>query len=613
MSRFLQHIMLWASAVVILLTAQSCYDLNGMGRNPYELDDNTSDNNEKPSGNDGTRYADINIDYTISAQDSANLKSVLSGAGDLFRKFLYEGYYNDYQITTNLSHDIYAGYVANNQPNHSMKTPDYGYSDGWSGTRWKWFYTKRSAEYRDLIRAFKFNDSPQRYRNIFYITRIYYVFLALAQTDTYGDIPFREYAQGRMPQTNNVPYDTQEQVYDAMFRMLEQATDSINPIDNSQFQLKADDICYGGDALRWLRLANSLRLRMAMRISNVAPERAKKEADAALNNKWGLMQSNADNLQTVPHYAPVAMGGLDTSGEENCLAMCSVAYKGECVLSWDLEQMYRNESSGGATYYIKTGRNSYTAHVIDPRCMVCWYRGGMTELTLAVGEESLRNDYKGCHRGAQAPDISMGVLNYSLTRTQPKPASKQLNPDYWFNYARPMVWMSYAETQFLLAEAALRGYQGASLTGTAEDYYRCGVKASMDYYEIPSDVVASYITGLVALNDGTFTSGNKEKMLEAIITQKWLAVFPNGNEGWAEFRRTDYPALANQLTNNSGGDVPIGKMIKRLLYPNSEVTNQYFKSHFELQRKNTQGTRLWWDVADTNDDNGKRQLPNNFR
>ena len=77
MSRFLQHIMLWASAVVILLTAQSCYDLNGMGRNPYELDDNTSDNNEKPSGNDGTRYADINIDYTISAQDSANLKSVL--------------------------------------------------------------------------------------------------------------------------------------------------------------------------------------------------------------------------------------------------------------------------------------------------------------------------------------------------------------------------------------------------------------------------------------------------------------------------------------------------------------------------------------------------------
>lgn len=612
MNRCSFYLAMLYSATIVLLTFTSCYDLGGMGRNPYELDDPTNGGDE-PAKNDDSRYADININYIVSPSDSANLKTVLAGSSSLFRSFLYEGFYNDYQITTNLSHDIYAGYVANNQPNHSMKTPDYGYSDGWSGTRWKWFYTRRSAEYRDLIRAFRFNDKPQRYRNMFYITRIYYAFLALANTDTYGDMPFREYVQGRVPQTNYVEYDTQEQVYDAMFRMLEQATDSINPYDNTQYKITSDDICYLGDFSKWLRFANSLRLRMAMRISNVAPERAKKEAEAALNNKWGLMQSNDDNMQIVPHYAPVQMGGLDTSGEENCLAMCSVAYKGECVLSWDLEQMYRNQSTGGANYSIKTGRNNYETKIIDPRCVVCWYRGGMTETTLAAGEESLRNDFKGCRRGAQPPDISMGVLNYSLTRTQPKPASKQLNPDYWFNYARPSVWFNYSETQFLLAEAALRGYKGASLTGTVEDYYRRGVKASLDYYEINSEVATSYINGLLALNDDTFKSGNKEKIMEAIITQKWLAVFPNGNEGWAEFRRTDYPALANQMTNNSGGDVPEGKMIKRLLYPNSEATNQYFNSHPELRRANSQGKRLWWDVADTNDENGVRQQPNNFR
>lgn len=595
-------------------TVSSCYDLDEMSHNPYEIEDNTGaggdiDNTEQ----DNTKYADVNIDFTVSKEDSATLKTALADAPATFRNFLYQGYYNDYQITTNLSHDIYAGYVANNQPKHSLKTPDYSYGDGWSGQRWAHFYNERSSEYRTLLRAYKFNDNPGKYKNMFYITRIYYVFLALANTDTYGAMPFREYAQARIPETNNVKYDTQEEVYDAMFRMLEQAVDSINPNDASQYKIDSDDICYFGDVNKWLRFANTLRLRMALRISNVAPERAKQEAENALNNQYGLMQSNADNMQTVPKYAPIEMGGNDSGGDENALAMCSVAYGGESVMSWDLEQFYRNLSTGGGKYQIKTGRTGYEEKTIDPRCLVCWYRAKMTSTSIAAGEESLREDFVGCKRGAQAPDIDMGVLNYSITRTEPKPASKNLNKDYWFNYSRPTVWLGYSESLFLKAEAALRGWKGQNLTMDAEGYFRAGVQASMDYYEIDSSAAQSYIDGLKVLNDGTFASGDKEKILEAIITQKWMAVFPNGNEGWADFRRTDYPALANQLTNVSGGDVPEGKMIKRLLYPNSESSNKYFNEHSELQAANTQGTRLWWDVADTNDANGNRQQPNNFR
>lgn len=595
-------------------TVSSCYDLDEMSHNPYEIEDNTGaggdiDNTEQ----DNTKYADVNIDFTVSKEDSATLKTALADAPATFRNFLYQGYYNDYQITTNLSHDIYAGYVANNQPKHSLKTPDYSYGDGWSGQRWAHFYNERSSEYRTLLRAYKFNDNPGKYKNMFYITRVYYVFLALANTDTYGAMPFREYAQARIPETNNVKYDTQEEVYDAMFRMLEQAVDSINPNDASQYKIDSDDICYFGDVNKWLRFANTLRLRMALRISNVAPERAKQEAENALNNQYGLMQSNADNMQTVPKYAPIEMGGNDSGGDENALAMCSVAYGGESVMSWDLEQFYRNLSTGGGKYQIKTGRTGYEEKTIDPRCLVCWYRAKMTSTSIAAGEESLREDFVGCKRGAQAPDIDMGVLNYSITRTEPKPASKNLNKDYWFNYSRPTVWLGYSESLFLKAEAALRGWKGQNLTMDAEGYFRAGVQASMDYYEIDSSAAQSYIDGLKVLNDGTFASGDKEKILEAIITQKWMAVFPNGNEGWADFRRTDYPALANQLTNVSGGDVPEGKMIKRLLYPNSESSNKYFNEHSELQAANTQGTRLWWDVADTNDANGNRQQPNNFR
>lgn len=601
-------------AFTMACTVSSCYDLDEMSHNPYEIEDNTGaggdiDNTEQ----DNTKYADVNIDFTVSKEDSATLKTALADAPGTFRNFLYQGYYNDYQITTNLSHDIYAGYVANNQPKHSLKTPDYSYGDGWSGQRWAHFYNERSSEYRTLLRAYKFNDNPGKYKNMFYITCIYYVFLALANTDTYGAMPFREYAQARIPETNNVKYDTQEEVYDAMFRMLEQAVDSINPNDASQYKIDSDDICYFGDVNKWLRFANTLRLRMALRISNVAPERAKQEAENALNNQYGLMQSNADNMQTVPKYAPIEMGGNDSGGDENALAMCSVAYGGESVMSWDLEQFYRNLSTGGGKYQIKTGRTGYEEKTIDPRCLVCWYRAKMTSTSIAAGEESLREDFVGCKRGAQAPDIDMGVLNYSITRTEPKPASKNLNKDYWFNYSRPTVWLGYSESLFLKAEAALRGWTGQDLTMDAEGYFRAGVQASMDYYEIDSSAAQSYIEGLKVLNDGTFASGDNEKILEAIITQKWMAVFPNGNEGWADFRRTDYPALANQLTNVSGGDVPDGKMIKRLRYPNSESSNKYFNEHSELQAANSQGTRLWWDVADTNDANGNRQQPNNFR
>lgn len=603
--------------IFVMCAITSCYDLEDMGHNPYEIEDKTSgagtEIEDTTKSNNNTRYADLDLTYKVSADDSLTCKTDLAGAASTFRNFLYEGYYNDYQITTNLSHDIYAGYVANNQPKHAKKSPDYGYADGWSGRRWAHFYDDRSSEYRTLLRAFKFNTTPQRYKNMFYVTRIYYAFLALANTDTYGAMPFKVYVQARIPETNNVTYNTQAEVYDCMFRMLEQAVDSIQPDDASQYNVGKEDICYFGDLHKWLRFANTLRLRMALRISNVDPVRAKKEGEAALNNQYGLMESNADNMQTVPKYAPVDMGGMDEGGSENGLTMCSIRYNGESVMSWDLEQYYRNLSTGGGTYILRKSRREFEEKTIDPRCLVSWFRGNMSQNMIASATESVREDFKGCKRGTQAPEISMSTLTYSLVRCQPKPLSKKLDPKYWFNDARPTVWLGYSESLFLKAEAALRGWTGKDLTLSTENYFKAGVKASMDYYQIDKAQASSYIDGLKVWKEGVFASGDKERILEAIITQKWMAVFPNGNEGWAEFRRTDYPVLANQLSNMSGGDVPEGKNIKRIFYPNSEGSNKYFASHEDLKRANSQGKRLWWDVQDTNDNSGKRMKPNNFR
>lgn len=585
------------TSALFMGTLTACYDLTELSKDPYALPNDVADKTpdeepdpEKPVG----AYDDIDITYLVTDADAlAQIKDDLSAAPSTFRNFLYEGYYNDYQTTTNLTHDIYAGYTGNNNPKFVGSSPDYNYADGWSSNRWRHFYVDRCKEYSSLLRAFKFSPNPERYVNQYHITRIYFVFLALANTDTYGDMPFKVYASARTPETNNVPYDSQADVYDGMFRMLQQAVETIDPEDASQYSIDKDDICYGGDVNKWLRFANTLRLRLACRISNVDPERAAAEASAALANEYGLMQSNADNMVTVPRFAPVEVGGINDGGNENVLAMCSVMYNGDCCMGWDLENHYRTQSTGGGKYIIKQGRNGQIEKIIDPRCLVSWFRVNMTANTLATGEESLREDFKGCPKGFEAPSM-LAPNQFSLTRTEKDPAkSKKHNPKYWFNNSEPSVWMSYAESLFLRAEAALRGWGG----GSPEDLYRQGVEASLDYYEIESADKQSYIDGLVALNDGTFSSGDKERILEAIITQKWLAVFPNGNEGWAEFRRTDYPKLMLPLMNASGGDVPEGHFIKRLLYPNSENSNKGFTDS-DLPSKNSQGRRLWWDVSD---------------
>ena len=611
---------------LLLLTSSfflltSCYDLTEMSHNPYALEGSGgAANGEIVDVDDDTKYADINLNYAVTAEDSAIWKEQISAVPDKFRSFLYQSYYSQYQRATNLTHDVYSGYGAYNQPKHMNGSPRYGYTDGWSAYRWEDFYNQRCTEYREILRALKFNDNPERYKNMFYKVRIYMAFVLLAHTDTYGDMPCKEYVQAKIPEQNNVAYHTQEEIYDCMFRMLEQAVDSIKPNDDSQYNITDGDICYFGDDLKWLRFANTLRLRMALRISNVDPERAKEEGEAALNNEYGLLESNEDNMQTVPKYASTSIGGEDSGGDENGIAMCSVAYNGEFVLSWDMEQFYRNLSTGGAEYTIKTGRTGSTTKIIDPRCLKCWFRAKMTSETLAAGEESLREDYVGCHRNAQDDEVSMSVLNYSLTKTQPKPASKDLNPDFYFNYCRPHVWLSYAESLFLKAEAVLRGWSGTALTMGVEDYVRAGIQASMDHYQVDAAEAQSYIDGVVCFNDGTFQSGDNERILEALITHKWMAVFPNGNEGWADFRRTDYPALEGMyntetgvVTNTSGDPILDHHLIKRLLYPNSESQNQYFQNNAELQEKNRQSTRLWWDVDDTMDDEGHRKTYNNFR
>lgn len=581
-------------ALCSLLALAGCHDFEELNTNPYAPIYDPTVENVSPDG--------IDIDYTLTENAMASLKGMEGAIGSIFANFTYEGPYNDYQITTNLTHDIYAGYWGANVGSFVNQAPTYSYTDGWSAYRWKHFYDDRSiSEYSQLIKTFHFCNKDY-YHTAFYITRIYYAFLLSMQTDTYGDIPVSYYVKGAMPPEENVTYTPQKEVYNILFQLLDQAVTNLrkeNIPATSQYDLADNDKCYKGDVDKWRRFANTLRLRLALRVSNVDPSLAQTQAQAALTDPAGLMQSQDDNMKQTPKRQYIA------GGNENIYALL-FSWTGNAVLTKEMEWAYKNQALketaevGSATSFNSKSEDCY----LDPRCEVLWFRptpfDSLTTNPLPL--ENLKRDFNGVMNGET--NVGGSYLNrYSANRCIL--SSDAMNKNYWWNLAREIVWMGYSESLFLQAEAALRW--PSLVDETAQALYLKGIKASMDYYEIDADKANEYINHLDGVK--SFVGGSKEEQLEQIITQKWIAIFPNGNEGWAEVRRTDYPRylLAPINGNNSNGEVASGKLIKRINYPNSESRNP--KKPTDVN----QGSRVWWDVADTMNDNGQWHTPNNFR
>jgi hypothetical protein len=146
--------------------------------------------------------------------------------------------------------------------------------------------------------------------------------------------------------------------------------------------------------------------------------------------------------------------------------------------------------------------------------------------------------------------------------------------------------MRYAEVKFLQAEAALRGWG----SGSAQAHYEEGIRASLAYYDVPASARDDYLSQPgVAWNAG----GSGAAQLEQIITQKWIALFTQGLELWAEYRRTGYPTLQPIPTDGqTGGAVP-----SRMLYPNVERTTNTQNVEDAAQQigGDAMTTDLWWD------------------
>lgn len=452
-----------------------------------------------------------------------------------------------YQNAINLTSDIWAGYMM--QTNFTGAVTDsYVMTDGY--IRWmfnqKLKYTMGNWNKIDAFVKENKLEVEQAIANIVKIAAMHQV------TDYYGPIPYSE-AGDLTP-----AYDSQEVIYTSFFDELDKA---IEVLENTSVTsaLTDNDIVYHGNVAQWLKFANSLRLRLAMRVVYVKPDLAKAEAEKSASSKGGLITSKDDNAYVHPEY--------DNAYAHHPLKKINEFNNGDTMMG------------GTIDCYL----NGYS----DPR---------LPKMFKAAAKDG---KYHGVRQGIQ-PGSWDKYNNAGNSISAP-------NAD---NYK--LMWMNAAEVAFLQAEGALRGWQ---MGGTAKEFYEKGIALSFDEWGVEG--AASYaanttlkpanfvdaVDGKSNVNIGStctiaYNSTNFETSLEKIITQKWIALFPNGPEGWAEVRRTHYPAVLAPKNNSSGGVISDTQGVRRCTYPNAEQrTNPAgYAQGVELLGGNDSGaTHLWWD------------------
>lgn len=429
--------------------------------------------------------------------------------------------------------------------------------------RWNSFwgrcYNSVMSPSRQVIRLAKENDLP------LFATwaKLIRVISISKLTASYGPVIYTNYGST----DNDIYYDSEPDLYKLFFKQLDSIqTDFAANLDYKGF-VKFDP-SYKGNISSWMKVVNSLRLRLAMRIVKADPVLAKAEAEKAMSDAAGLISANADNF--------------------NIGLLGNKLYLQVICFEW-------NDTRMGAVM------ESFLGGMKDPR---------ISKFFQPPLDASLYADH---------PDLPYkGIRNGSFNVTKPDHVNFSRVSDEFIGVQTKRE-ITAAEMSFLKAEAALRGWAGA---GNAKDNYENGVKLSFEnwgaggvdaYLADATSKPIDYIDPVDARNNFTASStitvawneadGNELK-LEKIMTQKWVNNFTNSLESWCDFRRTGYPKIPVVGRNASSPDwgvIPADEWIKRMPWIEAErLSNKagIADATTKLGGPDLISTRLWWDKAD---------------
>lgn len=469
----------------------------------------------------------------------------------LFSKAISSVPWND-QTAQNLYSDQYAQYFAN--LTSYFPTDRYVINMDWAQTPWNKQYTGVVPQLQSIFESTDPNSAEYALANIWWVYSFHRI------TDYWGPIP---YFHAGEPGTS-VPYDLQSEIYDDFFKRLDAAVSVLNQ-KTSETPFGNADLIYGGNVNKWIKFANTLRLRLALRISDVEPERAQSEAEAAYMG--GV-------FTTSP--------GDDALAEKNSIDRNTISIMSE----WNEFRM-----SAAMESALKGYQDPRISEYFIPAVETGTYEGLRNGLSVAQLTEEINKAGFNSHVGPRwSAPASGGVAGYLST---------------------PANVMSTAEAYFARAEGALLGWD---MGGTPEELYNAGIENSMYQWGITEpNVIQNYINSTEqpippqdllnspAVSDVPVKFDNSDRaiQLRQIALQKWIALFPDGWEAWAENRRRDLPPLY-PVANSDNPEIsdPTTEKIRRLPFLLSEY--QTNRKAVEEAIKLLGGpdkitTPLWWD------------------
>lgn len=491
--------------------------------------------------------------------------------------YVYAPHQNMFQFWTNLSVDLFGGYFMTPHNFGGNGNVDYKLNRGFCGGMYENFNLHIFNNTRRLIKA----CDEKGIKDYAAVMRVVQVYGMLMMTDAYGPVAYQSVLDG-----NDVSfyYDKQEDIYNSMFNLLDEALDGFKNGTSEPANMQKFDYWCQGDHSLWIKVTNQFKLRIAMRIMKANPTLAKQKAEEAYQ------------------------GGVLTSADKDIMIDQGISNEltrmfewGDCGVNASLATIMDGFKDPRLPLYLTKNTNKIEG-----------------ENGTAINKNSV---YIGIRAGCNLPN----------------------KPNQWGNfssvvctYTTPLPVMKVAEAYFLRAEGALRGW---NMGGSAKELYEEGIRVSIknelkykgvfaSVSAITEDAINAYINGTtiqkdfvdpvdarnshvamntlpVKWNDGA----NNEEKLQRIITQKWLANFPLSTEAWAEYRRTGYPKLFPVRVNSSNETIDTNEQIRRLLYSDVEInTNdaELQKGIGLLNQENTSskfkgdigGTRVWWDKAD---------------
>jgi len=414
---------------------------------------------------------------------------------------------------------------------------------------WQRYYRSVIRNTVEVINATKANAARA---NLYQMARILQAYSFMILTDTYGDIPYSEAGAGYISQVISPKYDTQQSVYAGIIKELGEATAALDATKT----IETADILYGGDVAKWKKFGNSILLRAGMRLSKVDAAQAQQVVAKAIAG--GLISSNADNA-LIKHDANYTNG---------------------------IGQMLN--STEAANFYMGAPFLDYLQKTNDPRIKSIAVR----YVGAASGPEQT------AARASTDPTVQIG-MPFGYDNNSISGPFKAAGLKSFYDYTQvdrtrlakntaPMFFVTFAQTQLLLAEAAQRGWT----TGTVADYFNAGVKAHME--QLATVDANSAVSGAAI---DTYLKANPlvaATALEQINTQYWVASFMNGPEAFANFRRSGFPVLQ---PNPFPGKAIKGTFIRRLTYPNSEISvnSTNVKEAISRMGADDLDTKVWWD------------------